>query len=68
MSILYWDTFVMRNTMPAGVINTTSYFEKLEESDVKQHYGAIMHHIKSSKSLLPRIATSGIPTARTRML
>jgi hypothetical protein len=58
MSILYWDTFVMRNTMPAGVVNTTSYFEKLEEGDVKQHYAAIMHRIKSSKSLSPRIATA----------
>ena len=56
MSILYWDTFVMKNAMPAGVLNTASYFEKLRESDVKEHYGAIMRRIKSSKTVSPRIA------------
>ena len=57
MSILYWDTFVMKNTMPVGMTNETSFFEKLEEDDVKQQYGAIMRRIKLSKSLSPRIAT-----------
>ena len=56
MSILYWDTFVKKNTMPVGMINETSFFEKLQEDDVKQQYGVIMHRIKLSKSLSPRIA------------
>ena len=51
MSNLYWDTFVMKNTMPVGMINETSFFEKLQEDDDKQQYGVIMHRIKLSKSL-----------------
>ena len=42
--------------MPVGMINETSFFEKLQEDDVKQQYGVIMHRIKLSKSLSPRIA------------
>jgi hypothetical protein len=49
---------MMKNTMPDGMIsNETSFFGKLQEDDVKQQYGVIMHSIKLSKSLSPRIAT-----------
>jgi hypothetical protein len=56
MSILYWDTFVMKNTMPTGMVSSASFFAELPETEARQHYAAIMHRIKNIKTLSPRIA------------
>jgi hypothetical protein len=56
MSILYWDTFVMKNTMPTGMVSSASFFAELPETEARQHYGATMHRIKNIKTLSPRIA------------
>ena len=55
ISILYWDTFVMKNTLPPGMSNSTQFFGMLTESKTMEHYASIMHRIKGMPSLSPRI-------------
>jgi hypothetical protein len=58
MSMLYWDTFVMKNTIPSGMVNSVAFFAELPEAEATQHYAAIMLRIKSIKTLSPRIASA----------
>jgi len=55
IAILYWDTFVMKNTLPTGMNNSTQFFGLLTEGGVQGHYRSIIHRIKEMKSLSPRI-------------
>lgn len=66
MCILYWDTFVMKNTMPTGVVNSADFFDKLSQTDAERYYTTSMHRIKNIKSISPRIISMLWEMSRAR--
>ncbi|NBX18214.1 MAG: hypothetical protein EBR09_12700, partial [Proteobacteria bacterium] len=58
MCILYWDMFVMKNTMPTGVVNSADFFAKVSVTDAERCYTSSMHRIKNIKTISPRIISA----------
>lgn len=57
ITILYWDTFIMKNTIPTGMTNSAEFFRLLTEGEVREHYRSVIKRIKASKTVSPRITS-----------
>jgi hypothetical protein len=57
ITILYWDMFIMKNTILTGMTNSTEFFRLLTEGNVQGHYKSVINRIKASKTVSPRITS-----------
>lgn len=56
MTVLYWDTFVMKNTTPTGMTNSADFFQNVTEDEARAFYHNTIERIRKSAKVSPRIS------------